>query len=276
MNSVFFYNGHGEHAAPLSSQSGGAIPDALHMAPGHYAFKGQAYDCTVSGLYVFYDRNNGRALNRIVWRNPCDDVYGYIAAVMRCHVTGGGDNGPLSSIAWVMKNKLARLRCGEIGYVIRTWLSQFAPTIVSREARCLTADPWDSFDNGHVGFEVWIDGAWRYFDGSSGMCFRDPVSNEILSLAGIIDIGYENVIESVMAETGPTQGRTGDFDDAFNARYQPLMTAADWRAWRVQMYQIPVINNQCYLPAGTEHRAAEVQASGVAILSKSAWMGAYY
>lgn len=150
------------------------------MKAGVYSYAGKSYDCTEEGLYIFWNDDNGTAQNRIVLKDFAGgaDLYKVISGVCWNHVHGTDHNG------WeyqLMSNSgMARRWSAQCGYIVGllVWaLPQFGFTARSRNPR--TLEPTNGYDDGHVVLETLHDGAWRMWDLSSGIWFRDAAGKHL-------------------------------------------------------------------------------------------------
>lgn len=253
-----------------------ALPSGFHILAGQYVLNGTAYDCRAGGLYRFYDPQTLICEQRLSWSNPQSDVYPYLSGLSWAHADGPRDAAlSLANKQTLMKNHIIEMQCGDIALLCMSLLGQFAnPTFQTRQVQVLTAGPLISGDNGHLIFEVKIDGAWRLFDVTNGRYFTDEAGNH-LNLKQIIEIGMPNCNHVRISDKIVGTGRSGSYSNYFYYAFVGK-SEADTIAWCERIYQIPIVGTTANMPLGTEARQSWVQGLGFSVASKAAWDSTYY
>ena len=217
---------------------------ALHMlscafTPGATVFNGQTYDCSLPGLYRFYNGGTGSIHNRIAW--GIGDIYERMSAISWNHMHGVGDenlSGQTLANAG-MKHKW-RLRCGFIADLV-LWF-KLATYIVepARRIQLTTLEASNGVDDGHFAIEAYHDNKWKLWDFTNACYFTK--NGVHLSAAEVIAEGVSTCTRVPFSgvEKTPSDVITLPADERFcfsSYRDMILRTEAQRDAWFARIYQ---------------------------------------
>lgn len=225
----------GTSVFPVATVSATAALPAISvfMPAGNYVFAGQGYDCTAPGKYSFWSGTNIQ--NRIV----AGTAYETLSAVSWNTMHASADEALLTGSGVQvfsnagMKHKW-RVRCGYIADYVVWLMPQFG--ISARKVHLNALPPFNGVDDGHYVPEVYVDGAWRAWDMTNAVIFRDA-SGAHLSVAQIVANGVLNCTRERI-DGDPRAGC--DVPDGFClATYSDLtfLSAVDQDAWFDRIYK---------------------------------------
>lgn len=218
--------------APLGTSS-------VSLISGKFLFNGVGYDCTLPGLYRFWNGGNSAIQSRICY-TP-DGLYEYLAGVSWHHTHGVEDEqANYQLMANGGMTRKWRLRCGYIAglmhWFLPQWFSYFGQTTMkTRIINVLTRGPLNGIDDGHIIFEVFHENKWKMWDISNGIYWtKDGVH---LSTAELIDAGILNC-QRVRLDNDDNRGASlaGNFCLGSYADLA-LNTPADRDAWFARIFQ---------------------------------------
>jgi hypothetical protein len=138
---------------------GKGLPSKLVLSPGRYTVHGKTYALSHEGLYRFFNPTLENQ-QRIIYKK---DSFALLSAV--CWVTSHGwrDEGKspkqLQTIA--LREKVVII-CGSVARLAVDILMEQG--ILARVVQAKTLDKLNTYDNGHVLMEAWLEGKWTLVD----------------------------------------------------------------------------------------------------------------
>jgi hypothetical protein len=114
-----FYSGMSVSVAPTITCAT-AMPSGLHIVPGSYVINGVGYDCSLPGLYRFFDPSTGVCQQKIC---QTTDVDIYISSLSWLHMDGVREDGlDTADAETAAKQHMIAMQCGEISALVQALL----------------------------------------------------------------------------------------------------------------------------------------------------------
>jgi len=168
-----------QQIAPSPVENSSEIPEQLIIEPGAYRFLGGEYPLEKEGLYRFFFPEIINA-QRIVYQHDLDALLSSLSWI----ATHGNSDDPKSNIELsdkALKSKLF-ITCGKIS----GWAHELLVSlnIKSRIVLGITADDWNTYDNGHTLLEIWRTewNKWVVYDLDQNAYFIDKRTRVPLSV----------------------------------------------------------------------------------------------
>lgn len=225
----------GAHPAPVVGGSGTPIGSPFLRAPGNVSYNNVVYDWSEEGLYRFANIGIGGTFDagyRIVHQSNVERL---MAALAHISSYGRSDESLTpAQVTTAARLRTVSMRCGKtIDWAQSICASLSVPF---RTVRMITAETPNGFDDGHVACEVMVNGKWCLFDIPGDVAFRDPVSNDLMSMNEVWAAGVANVTTERIApaQATPTDWSSTQFP---TEAYFDLVFRFGGDAWRQRVYQ---------------------------------------
>ncbi len=180
---AMFFEGLSRGIVP-TSVNGTPFPtnNSMFMVPGEYQWRGQNYDCTAPGRYLFEDANFQTEQRCVIIGGDALDA---CKALDWAHVHGAAHNS-ITGNALSITGRWQRLilGCGYLTDFIVWLLPQVG--LEARRVDVATNEPPNGVDDGHIVTEVKFDGRWVLVDVTTGYYFTDA-NGDILSVVDFIE-----------------------------------------------------------------------------------------
>ncbi|HTD89232.1 MAG TPA: hypothetical protein VK663_01100 [Burkholderiales bacterium] len=249
--------------------------------PGVINYGGTYYDCTQPGLISFFDTNSGVAARRPMWtgigktgQDWINAVYGWISACSWMHVHGTADEGlTQATLAGWMKQHKARLRCGAIVDFMVYILPQLG--VYARRVGVLTGKAPNGYDDGHICFEAYLGGRWRFWDLTNGAYYADA-NGDHLNLKEIIAKGINNCVRvRVDADRDFSCDPAGSI--CFGVYFETMRkTPQGMTDWYDRIFAIPYVGSTAFIPAQYAGSAGWVNSLGIGVVTEASWNATFY
>lgn len=286
-----FYKGERTRLQPTTAEPTHSFSSSIIAQPGVYAYNDENFDLSQPGLYRFFNPMTDTT-NRVVYGG---DVMALLSAAAWWAAHGVSDNRtPGESVANYIVRMSARARTSKIRVQctdLHLWAGKalLEPHgIQHRTTRFLTMgttpDHLNGYDEGHVCFEVMIDGEWVLVDLTGDRLFHDEQGTRLNARDATAAIAADTWQPKMIALDGYAEepAKTGRFD-ATSWAESFFLTPEDQRAWYSRIFQAVGIdrpNGETWwlLPDGAEERMAWVE--GLSPLWKvkdaAAWNTTFY
>lgn len=217
--------------------SGAAMPTgSAFLAAGNYSYGGVNWDMTRPGLYRFLFPN-GVMFNRVVYGSPLD-LYELFSAMSWNHVHGTDDNHSDYQVSCNNgRYRHWRMQCGFVAGLCAWLMPQFG--VSTRVVNAVTLATKNGFDDGHIVFETYHSGAWRMWDLTNGVYFRDSNGVHLSTAAFIAQIAGGGAFPEVvsLSDGHKINSQTAGTIDLL-AYWQMLLRRPDQReAWYRRIFQ---------------------------------------
>src|ERR1043166_9490629 len=138
---------------------GKRLPSKLVLPPGRYTVHGKTYALHREGLYRFLNPTVENQ-QRISYRN---DRISLLSAICWTTSHGWRDEGksPEQLQTMALREKLVII-CGSVARLAVAILTEQG--IPARVVQAKTLDKLNTYDNGHVLMEAWLEGSWTLVD----------------------------------------------------------------------------------------------------------------
>ena len=249
----------GTEVRPVAAvkEQGQPLPRKLIIPPGFYRFQGQSFALTREGMYRFRLPPEGNQ-QRVVYQK---DVVSLLSAISWMTTHGSVDN-PRSHRElrqWAQKRKLI-VTCGRVAQFGHELLRSLG--VPSRVVSTRTLEKLNTYDNGHVLLEVFLDGKWTLVDLDVNKMFQRRGRRlsllEFVDAVAADDYQFENLSLSTPIAIG---GFTEEGYDYSFWMETALPDAAHWRRWYRRIMMVPQIHGSegacAVVDTPAKHRKAQ-------------------
>jgi len=252
---------------PEEINDGVQITNGLWETPGRKLLLGQTYDMTQEGLYVFVALGQNNK-HWIVYQN--DPIAIISAADWICTQSYADDNLTIAQLTERAKANKLRLTCENQSKLKISLLN--SKNIQARLAKCITAEYWNNWLDGHCMMEAYI-GKWILFDQSFNCRFWQ--GENPLSLVEFADAGDDYQIE-YLSKDAPYDA-SGNVYLGFNlSPYFDIMSNEDLlRDYYARIRQIPILINGGYRYYA-DGKDVELNSFGYIKMTKQNFMTMFY
>lgn len=266
------FNGLTSIAVPITTGTA-ALPGGFVIAPGHYVWGGQAYDCTAEGYYVFWNPNGGPSARRIVYNGDKPTLMSSLALATSI---GSQDDGlTTAQITNAAVNRRPQILCGYTAIWAKAICDSLGgigmPPVTSRIVYGLSDQTPTGYFDGHQMLEVTVGSTRQLYDVAAGADFGGLAAKDVFPLQSPVTRRVRKMFATAALVPGL-------YDcDAWDCL--TLNTDADFESEFIRVLQIPGIQwadgkIHCYLQTGMTGALATTL--GWVIETKANWLAGSY